>query len=130
MAMRLYGQAEDWGISVEVSFVERKKIWYYSLANQYKILDLPIAFPLYYLAQEDGVSHRVEGTEANRQMLIEAVKAGRVWKVFVIYDVPVTDSLTRDDLLDQLMEGFQLITPYYDSCQDANKLLEDWCKSG
>ena len=32
--------------------------------------------------------------------------------------------------LDQLMEGFQLITPYFDSCQDANKLLEDWCKRG
>ena len=30
MAIRLYGQAEDWGISVEVSFVERKKIRYYS----------------------------------------------------------------------------------------------------
>lgn len=26
MAIRLYGQAEDLGISVEVSFVERKKI--------------------------------------------------------------------------------------------------------
>lgn len=60
----------------------------------------------------------------------EAVKAGRVRKVLVKYDVPVTDSLTRDNLLDQLMEGFQLITPYFDSCQDANKLLEDWCKRG
>lgn len=72
----------------------------------------------------------MEGTEANRQMLKEAVKAGRVRKVLVKYDVPVTDSLGRDDLLDQLMEGFQLITPYFDSCQDANKLLEDWCKRG
>lgn len=112
-----------------MSFVERKKSDT-TLAKQYKVLDLPITFPLYYLAQEDGVSHRVEGTEANRQMLKEAVKAGRVRKVLVKYDVPVTDSLTRDNLLDQLMEGFQLITPYFDSCQDANKLLEDWCKRG
>ena len=124
MAIRLYGQAEDWGISVEVSFVERKKSDT-TLAKQHKVLDLPIVPSLYYFAQEDGVSHRVEGSEENRQMLKEAVKDGRVRKVLVKYDVPVTDSLTRDDLLDQLMEGFQLISPYYDSCQDANKLLED-----
>ena len=124
MAIRLYGQAEDWGISVEVSFVERKKSDT-TLAKQHKVLDLPIVPSLYYFAQEDGVSHRVEGSEENRQMLREAVKDGRVRKVLVKYDVPVTDSLTRDDLLDQLMEGFQLISPYYDSCQDANKLLED-----
>lgn len=124
MAIRLYGQAEDWGISVEVSFVERKKSDT-TLAKQHKVLDLPITFPLYYLAQEDGDSHRVEGTEANRQMFKEAVKDGRVRKVLVKYDVPVADSLTIDDLLDQLMEGFQLLRPYYDSCQDANKLLED-----
>ena len=124
MAIRLYGQAEDWGISVEVSFVERKKSDT-TLAKQHKVLDLPITFPLYYLAQEDGDSHRVEGTEANRQMFKEAVKDGRIRKVLVKYDVPVTDSLTINDLLDQLMEGFQLLRPYYDSCQDANKLLED-----
>ncbi len=124
MAIRLYGQAEDWGISVEVSFVERKNSDT-TLAKQHKVLDLPIVPSLYYFAQKDGVSHRVEGSEENRQMLREAVKDGRVRKVLVKYDVPVTDSLTRDDLLDQLMEGFQLISPYYDSCQDANKLLED-----
>ena len=124
MAIRLYGQPKDWGVSVEVSFIERKKSDT-TLAKQHKVLDLPIAPSLYYFAQENGVSHRVEGTEANRQMLKEAVKAGRVRKVLVKYDVPVTDSLTRDNLLDQLMEGFQLITPYFDSCQDANKLLED-----
>ena len=124
MAIRLYGQAEDWGISVEVSFVERKNSDT-TLAKHHKVLDLPITSPLYYLAQEDGDSHRVEGTEANRHMFKKAVKDGRVRKVLVKYDVPVTDSLTIDDLLDQLMEGFQLLRPYYDSCQDANKLLED-----
>ena len=53
MAIRLYGQPEKWGISVEVSFVERKKSDT-TLAKQHKVLDLPITFPLYYLAQEDG----------------------------------------------------------------------------
>lgn len=122
MAIRLYGQPEDWGISVEVSFVERKKSDT-TLAKQHKVLDLPIAFPLYYFAQEDGVSHRVEGTEANRQMLKEAVKDGRVRKVLVKYDIFVTSSLTEADLIDQLMEGFQLLRPYYDSCHDINELL-------
>lgn len=124
MAIRLYGQPEKWGISVEVSFVERKKSDT-TLAKQHKVLDLPIEPSLYYFAQENGVSHRVEGTEENRQMLKEAVRDGRVRKVLVKYDVPMTSGLTEADLLDQLMEGFQLLRPYYDSCQDANKLLED-----
>ena len=105
-----------------MSFVERKKSDT-TLAKQYKVLRLTDYFSTLLscsIRWEDGVSLRVEGTEANR----------RVRKVLVKYDVPVTDSLTRDNLLDQLMEGFQLITPYFDSCQDANKLLEDWCKRG
>ena len=51
MAIRLYGQPEKWGISVEVSFVERKKSDT-TLAKQHKVLDLPIAPSLYYFAQE------------------------------------------------------------------------------
>lgn len=123
MAIRLYGQPKKWGISVEVSFVERKKSDT-TLAKQHKVLDLPIVNPLYYFAQEDGVSHRVEGTEANRQMLKEAVKDGRVRKVLVKYDVPVTSSLTEADLIDQLMKGFQLLRPYYDICHETNELLQ------
>ena len=53
MAIRLYGQPKDWGVSVEVSFIERKKSDT-TLAKQHKVLDLPIAPSLYYLAQEDG----------------------------------------------------------------------------
>ena len=123
MAIRLYGQPEDWGISVEVSFVERKKSDT-TLAKQHKVLDLPIVNPLYYFAQEDGVSHRVEGTEENRQMLKAAVKDSRVRKVLVKYDISVTSSLTEADLIDQLMEGFQLLRPYYDSCHETNELLQ------
>ena len=113
MAIRLYGQAEDWGISVEVSFVERKKSDT-TLAKQHKVLDLPITYPLYYFAQEDGVSHRVEGTEANRQMLKEAVRDGRVRKVLVKYDVPVTASGTVEELVDEIAGGFEKLKPYYE----------------
>ncbi len=117
MAIRLYGQPEKWGISVEVSFVERKKSDT-TLAKQHKVLDLPIAPSLYYFAQENGVSHRVEGTEANRQILKGAVKDGRVRKVLVKYDVIVTASETMEELVEELVDGFYKLKPYY---EEANQ---------
>lgn len=117
MAIRLYGQPEKWGISVEVSFVERKKSDT-TLAKQHKVLDLPIAPSLYYFAQEDGVSHRIEGTEENRQMLKAAVRDGRVRKVLVKYDVVVTTSKTMEELVEELADGFDKLKPYYEK---ANK---------
>lgn len=113
MAIRLYGQPEDWGISVEVSFIERKKSDT-TLAKQHKVLDLPIVNPLYYFAQEDGVSRRVEGTEENRQMLKAAVKDGRVRKVLVKYDISVTDSETIEELVEELADGFETLKLYYE----------------
>ena len=117
MAIRLYGQPEKWGISVEVSFVERKKSDT-TLAKQHKVLDLPIVPSLYYFAQEDGVSHRVEGTEENRQMLKAAVRDGRIRKVLVKYDVVVTTSKTMEELVEELADGFDMLKPYYEK---ANK---------
>ena len=113
MAIRLYGQPKKWGISVEVSFVERKKSDT-TLAKQHKVLDLPIAPSLYYFAQEDGVSHRVEGTEENRQMLKAAVRYGRIRKVLVKYDVVVTTSKTMEELVEELADGFEKLKPYYE----------------
>ena len=117
MAIRLYGQPKKWGISVEVSFVERKKSDT-TLAKQHKVLDLPIAPSLYYFAQEDGVSHRVEGTEENRQMLKAAVRDGRIRKVLVKYDVVVTTSKTMKELVEELADGFDKLKAYYEK---ANK---------
>ena len=113
MAIRLYGQSEKWGISVEVSFVERKKSDT-TLAKQHKVLDLPIAPSLYYFAQENGVSHRIEGTEENRQMLKAAVRDGRIRKVLVKYDVVVTTSKTMEELVEELADGFEKLKPYYE----------------
>ena len=117
MAIRLYGQPEKWGISVEVSFVERKKSDT-TLAKQHKVLDLPIAPSIYYFAQEDGVSHRIEGTEENRQMLKAAVRDGRIRKVLVKYDVVVTTSKTMEELVEELADGFDKLKPYFEK---ANK---------
>ena len=41
MALRLYGNQNNWGISIEVSFVERKKDET-TLSKQAKILDIPV----------------------------------------------------------------------------------------
>ncbi|MGT2930574.1 HI_0552 family protein [Streptococcus dentasini] len=114
LAIRLYGQKDDFGISVEVSFVERKKSED-TLSKQNKILTVPIAEPLYYFAQEDGVSHKVEGNEENRSKLQEAVESGTVQKVLVKYDIPIEMESSLDSLTDQLVLGFDRVLPYYDA---------------
>ena len=57
----------------------------------------------------------MEGTEANRQMLKEAVKDGRVRKVLVKYDVSVTASETIEELVEELADGFDKLKPYYET---------------
>ena len=93
-----------------------------TLAKQHKVLDLPIAPSLYYFAQENGVSHRVEGTEENRQMLKEAVRDGRVRKVLVKYDVSVTTSETIEELVEKLTDGFDKLKPYYEIANQNSKI--------
>lgn len=113
LAIRLYGKQDDFGISVEVSFVERKKSEV-TLAKQHRVLDLPIQAPLYYFAQVDGVSQGLAGTETNRQSLKQKIATGQVRKVLVKYDVPINSTLSQEDLLIQLSEGFERLLPYYE----------------
>ena len=54
-ALRLYGDAADFGVSLEVSFIERKKDEQ-SLQKQHKVLVLPISQPVYYFVQKNGES--------------------------------------------------------------------------
>ncbi len=112
LAIRLYGQSEDFGISVEVSFVERKKSEM-TLLKQHQVLELPIKAPLYYFAQEHGLSHRLAGTEANRQELREKVASGQVRKVLVKYDIPISEKLDLNTLTNQFAQGFDKLMPYY-----------------
>ncbi len=113
LAIRLYGQKDDFGVSVEVSFIERKKSET-TLAKQGKVLAQPIAEPLYYFVQVDGVSHRQAGTEANRLALQKALAEGSVRKILVKYDIPMSASQELDDLLQELLHGFDLVMPYYE----------------
>ena len=113
-ALRLYGTADDFGVSLEVSFMERKKDEH-SPSKQNRILELPIQPPAYYFAQIDGVSQRFEGTEENRQLLIQQLAAGQVRKVLVKYDVPLSQAASREQVLSQLQEAMTALIPFYEA---------------
>lgn len=113
-ALRLYGTAEDFGVSLEVSFMERKKDEY-SLSKQNRVLELPIQSPAYYFAQIDGVSQRFEGTEENRQFLTQQLAVGQVRKVLVKYDVPLSQAASREHVLSQLQEAMTALIPFYEA---------------
>ena len=68
MALRLYGSPSDFGVSLEVSFIERKKDEQ-TLGKQAKVLEIPTVKGIYYLAYSDGQSQRWEANEENRQIL-------------------------------------------------------------
>lgn len=113
-ALRLYGSAEDFGVSLEVSFMERKKDEY-SLSKQNRVLELPIQPPAYYFAQIDGVSQRFEGTEENRQFLTQQLAAGQVRKVLIKYDVPLSQAASREQVLSQLQEAMTALILFYEA---------------
>ena len=113
-ALRLYGTAEDFGVSLEVSFMERKKDKH-SLSKQNRVLELPIQPPAYYFAQIDGVSQRFEGTEENRQLLTQQLTVGQVRKVLVKYDVPLSQAVSREQVLSQLQSAMTAFIPFYEA---------------
>ena len=113
-ALRLYGTTEDFGVSLEVSFMERKKDEY-SLSKQNRVLELPIQPPAYYFAQIDGVSQRFEGTEENRQLLTQQLVVGQVRKVLVKYDIPLSQAASREQVLSQLQEAMTALIPFYEA---------------
>ena len=111
-ALRLYGDSKDFGVSLEVSFIERKKDDE-SLQKQNRVLTLPVSSPVYYLAQVEGVSQRSQGTEANRLSLLKGVEAGQVRKVLVKVDVNLSQATSRDAILEELKKGMASLLPYY-----------------
>ena len=113
-ALRLYGDARDFGVSLEVSFIERKKDEE-SLQKQNRVLTLPVSSPVYYFAQIEGVSQRFQGTEANRLRLLKGVEASQVRKVLVKVDVNLSQATSRDAILEELKKGMACLLPYYEA---------------
>ena len=117
MALRLYGNQNNWGISIEVSFVERKKDET-TLSKQAKILDIPVVDRIYYWVQKNDESYRVQATEENRQLLRQQLFNQEIRKVLVKVDIPVADQDTIDKVLDKLDRGFEKLSPYYQVTRD------------
>ena len=113
-ALRLYGDAADFGVSLEVSFIERKKDDK-SLQKQHKVLTLPISQPVYYFVQKNGESQRVKGTEKNRHDLLQAVAERVVRKALVKYDIPLSQTASREQVLSQLQEAMTALIPFYEA---------------
>ena len=113
-ALRLYGTAEDFGVSLEVSFMERKKDEH-SLSKQNRVLNLPIQPPAYYFAQIDGVSQRFEATEVNRKHLSQQVAAELVRKVLVKYDVNLSEATSKQQVLSELEQAMTALIPFYEA---------------
>jgi len=113
-ALRLYGTAEDFGVSLEVSFMERKKDEH-SLSKQNRVLNLPIQSPAYYFAQIDGQSQRFEATETNRQHLSQEVAAGLVRKVLIKYDVNLSEATSKQQVLSELEQAMTALIPFYEA---------------
>lgn len=113
LALRLYGKPSDFGISLEVSFIERKKDEQ-TLDKQAKVLELPVVEGIYYLVYSNGESHKVEATEENRRTLREKVRSQEVRKVLVKADVSFIANQSVEAILEKLEEAYARLLPYYE----------------
>ena len=113
MALRLYGTPTNYGISLEVSFIERKKDEQ-TLDKQAKVLELPAVEGIYYLVYSNGESHKAEATEENRHTLREKVRSQEVRKVLVKSDVSFIANQSVEAILEKLEEAYARLLPYYE----------------
>ena len=112
LALRLYGSPSDFGVSLEVSFIERKKDER-TLDKQAKVLEVPVVEGIYYLVYSDGESQKMEATEETRQILREKRSHQEVRKVLVKIDVPVTENSSEEEIVEALLKSYAKILPYY-----------------
>ena len=112
MALRLYGSSSDFGVSLEVSFIERKKDDQ-TLGKQAKVLEIPTVEGVYYLVYSDGQSQRWEANGENRRTLREKLRSQEVRKVLVKADVSVTENSSEEDIVENLLKSYDKILPFY-----------------
>ena len=113
LALRLYGEPSDFGISLEVSFIERKKDEQ-TLGKQAKVLDISPVEGIYYLVYSNGESHKMEATEENRRTLREKVQCQEIRKVLVKSDVSFIENQTLEAILEKLEDAYTRLLPYYE----------------
>ena len=112
LALRLYGVPSDFGVSLEVSFIERKKDEK-TLGKQAKVLEVPVVEGIYYLAYSDGQSQRWDANEENRQILRNKLSNQEVRKVLVKIDVPITENSSEEEIVEGLLKSYDKILPFY-----------------
>ena len=112
MALRLYGSSSDFGVSLEVSFIERKKDEQ-TLEKQAKVLEVPVVEGIYYLAYSDGQSQRWEANEENRQNLRNKISNQEIRKVLVKADVSFIENQSLEVILEKLEDAYERLLPYY-----------------
>ena len=117
LALRLYGSPSDFGVSLEVSFIERKKDEQ-TLGKQAKVLEIPAVEGIYYLAYSDGQSQRWEASEENRQVLVEKVGGQEIRKVLVKADVSIIENQSLEVILEKLEDAYERLLPYYQATRE------------
>ena len=117
LALRLYGSPSDFGVSLEVSFIERKKDEQ-TLGKQAKVLEIPAVEGIYYLAYSDGQSQRWEASEENRQVLVEKVGSQEIRKVLVKADISFIENQSLEVILEKLEEAYERLLPYYQATRE------------
>ena len=117
LALRLYGTSTDFGISLEVSFIERKKDKQ-TLGKQAKVLEIPTVEGIYYLVYSDGQSQRWEANEENRQVLVEKVGGQEIRKVLVKSDVSIIENQSLEVILEKLEDAYERLLPYYQATRE------------
>ena len=117
IALRLYGSSSDFGVSLEVSFIERKKDEQ-TLGKQAEVLEVPVVEGIYYLAYSDGQSQRWEANEESRQILVEEVGSQEIRKVLVKTDVSFIENQSLEVILGKLEEAYERLLPYYQATRE------------
>lgn len=117
LALRLYGSPSDFGVSLEVSFIERKKDEQ-TLGKQAKVLEISTIEGIYYLAYSDGQSQRWEANEENRRTLREKLRSQEVRKVLVKADVSFIETQSLEMILEKLEDAYERLLPYYQATRE------------
>ena len=117
LALRLYGNPSDFGISLEISFIERKKDEQ-TLGKQVKVLEIPTVEGIYYLVYSDDQSQRWDANEENRQILRNKLSNQEVRKVLVKADVSFIENQSLEVILEKLEEAYERLLPYYQATRE------------
>ena len=117
LALRLYGNPSDFGISLEVSFIERKKDEQ-TLGKQVKVLEILTVEGIYYLVYSDDQSQRWDANEENRQILRNKLSNQEVRKVLVKADVSFIENQSLEVILEKLEDAYKRLLPYYQATRE------------